>query len=91
MANATLRTQLVWQPKPNIIQRDYPDVNWNDRAAVAKDPRFGSFVAVPVFGLTADEFTAAASDGIVTEDEWNNPATIAKVGLGLGVLALLVL
>lgn len=92
MANEKLHTQMVWQPKSGIIKSDYPGVNWDDRAAIAKDPRFGSWVAVPVFGLTADEFTAAAADGIVTETEWNDPATIVKTAaVGLGIWAVLAL
>lgn len=92
MASAKLHTQMVWQPKQGIRKSDYPNVNWDDHAAIAKDPRFGSFVAVPVFGLTADEFSAAAADGIVTETEWNafDAGTVVKTGLvGLALYALL--
>ena len=82
--------ETVWQPNPNIVKSDYPGVNWNDIGAVSRDQRLGHWVLVPVAGLTTDQFSAAAADGIVTEEEWNNPKTLA-IGAGLGLLALLAL
>lgn len=91
MAIETIRHEKVWIMNPTIRLTDYPSVNWEDRQAVMKDGRFGSWVDTVVFGVADADVSAAAADGDVTESEMSGVARLAKPLAGLGILALLLM
>ena len=85
----TLKTEHVWMPKPGIIKSVFPGVDWNDIQALMNDGRFGSMVAVPVYGTADSEVKEWLADGEVTEAEMSGSAL--PVVAGIGILALLLI
>lgn len=86
----SLTVQKVWVANPNIDRRNYPGVDWNDIAAIEKDPRFGSFVSV--MALDNSDYVSAALDAGVesVNDILGFPAHIV-VGASLGLFYLLLM